>query len=726
MSLSNTPLHRVGALALAALAIIAVAGMLLLAAGGPASAGTTPLDDGDYRPVLQEDEPTATPTPTPTPTPGPRHAAPEACPGEPGNSNALKHVVDSGHYALFDVWWNPDEGELTNNVCPPSITDSGDRAPSGINIEAVPPTIIHIPSSAKVDLSTSTTYTEAKYKDVWDADNKENRDTDNDGTPDGVGDRMVWALPACPASGSLTASDLCISFSAALLRSEDWNGTIDYLVNHVHQIDIDKQDPRYVLVYDVPKVDDVPPYKPRWNSSDARRSKVSVAPGGYDRPMWFFTDRGAYEFQVHIQGYPDTSEINPTSGDGSVTSDVREYILHVGAEADLGVAMTVTPDSPSPGDDVTITIAASSAGPDEVPSAEVDVTLPVGLTYSSHTPASADFEEIDDDNDDNDPIWKWDIGSLASGASETLTITASVDAETHGKALDVKAAISATEPLTITETELDPETGQPVVDEAGEPVKVLNTYHVPVPDQNPDNDMDAEPITVASEANVDPMFQFTRSLSEDSSAGDSVGDPIRVYDPNNGDTLSYSLSGTDSDHFEIDSSGAISIATGKRIDYECRKRYDLRVHVSDGKDEFGNDDPSIDDTNALVIDIEEDTSKDSAERLDALVRYTVDPSMGPFNSTPASLNTEVTISASDRSLTYTCPGSWRYVWKERINGVFVQMENVSESDDEITVTSDVAQTRVFFITPSFIPDGNPDAEFVVNGGLSEEISVTWE
>ena len=74
-------------------------------------------------------------------------------------------MVDSGQYALFDVYWNPDEEELTNNTCPPSTeyvrVGRGariDRSPSSIDITAEPPTIIHIPHSAMVNLTDSTSY----------------------------------------------------------------------------------------------------------------------------------------------------------------------------------------------------------------------------------------------------------------------------------------------------------------------------------------------------------------------------------------------------------------------------------------------------------------------------------------------------------------------------------------------------------------------------------------
>ena len=90
--------------------------------------------------------------------------------------------------------------------------------------------------------------------------------------------------------------------------------------------------------------------KLRWDSSNARVSRVPVAAGEYDRPKWFFTSPGTYEFQVHITGDTNLTLDDPVNDNPSVNSDVRTYILHVGAESDLGVTMTAAPESPAPGD----------------------------------------------------------------------------------------------------------------------------------------------------------------------------------------------------------------------------------------------------------------------------------------------------------------------------------------------------------------------------------------
>jgi len=211
---------------------------------------------------------------------------------------------------------------------------------------------------------------------------------------------------------------------------------------------------------------------------------------------------------VNIQGYPDTAKDNPVSKDPSVTSDVREYILHVGAEADLSATMMVAPESPSPGvDNVTVTITAGNAsGKDEAQKTEVDINLPEGLTYSSHSPATDTVTE-------SEGVWTWDAGRMDPGASKTLTITATVDRGTHGKQLDVVATGFATEPLKITETVVDEETGEPVIDKnTGKPVERVVTHHVPVPDPDPTNNTAMRAITVWKKSEIGWPAKFTSTL----------------------------------------------------------------------------------------------------------------------------------------------------------------------------------------------------------------------
>ncbi len=589
---------QLSVMAVAALAVFAVAAVMLLAGGNSAQADTAATiapDNGGGHLLPMATDPTATPTPTP------RYPTPEPCPAEAASA------VDSGHIALFDVWWNPGEGELTNTSCPPTVehvpavTKKGkvltpardDRSPSSINIDE---TIIHIPNTHKATLNT-TDYPTAKYQKLWDADAKE---TPDESVP---GDGMVWALPACPPGVDTAADgDLCLMFSAALLNKADWTtppdapegavATIDYHVDHVHQVDIDKQKARYVLVYDGT------PSQPvlRWDSSNASVSTMPVPVGKYDRPMWFFTSRGTYQFQVHITGDPKrapasapglTGPQDPVSVDPAVNSDVREYIIHVGAEADLSVGMTATPDTASPPSNVTIAVTASNAGPDTAPGTKVKVTLPDGLTYKTAGAATGVTH-------DSGTV-TWTIGDLAvtnddntdtTDDSPTLTITATVAEGTKGTVQKVKATISATETLRIKEYVKDAN-GNIVRDANGQKTVRVTPYEVSVPDTDTGNNMAMATVTVPAMANLAPFFSVTRSVQETAETGDAVGAPIPAHDPD-GDPLTYWLTGAGRENFVVNGAGQITTSMCDDLDYEVQRSYDLKLHASDRKDRDGN------------------------------------------------------------------------------------------------------------------------------------------
>ena len=124
---------------------------------------------------------------------------------------------------------------------------------------------------------------------------------------------------------------------------------------------------------------------------------------------------------------------------------------------------------------------------------------------------------------------------------------------------------------------------------------------------------DGTPVVVALKEpfNSAPMFSAptaTRTLPENSGAGvDVVGGVITATDGDSGDTLTYSLTGTDAGSFEIDSSsGQISTKSGgtHNFDFEAAKKsYSVTVNVRDSKDAVGDADTAVDDTIAVTIDL---------------------------------------------------------------------------------------------------------------------------
>ena len=274
---------------------------------------------------------------------------------------------------------------------------------------------------------------------------------------------------------------------------------------------------------------------------------------------------------------------------------------------------------------------------DEAQETKVDVTLPDGLTYSSHAPATDTFADSDSDG-----VRTWDAGSLASGDSKTLTITATVGQNTHGQNLTVDATISATERVEVTET-----------NEQG--TEEVVTYHVPVPDPTPGNNTATGTTTVASEPNVEPMFLASRSVPENSAADTNVGDTIAVKEPNAADTLTFSLTGegtrTNSPYHPVSGGAQIAVANGTNLDYETTQSYDLTLGVSDGKNLAGDPDTSIDHTIAVRVDVTDDPWDNGT--------LSVTPSLSS-----TTLNTSVTFTAQVTGLP-SGHGSITYSWKTR-------------------------------------------------------------
>ena len=93
----------------------------------------------------------------------------------------------------------------------------------------------------------------------------------------------------------------------------------------------------------------------------------------------------------------------------------------------------------------------------------------------------------------------------------------------------------------------------------------------------------------------------TRSVPENTAAGDGIGDPIAASDPN-GDRLTYSLGGTDAASFDILASSG-QLQTKAALNYEARNTYAVTMSVRDGKDPEGNADSRTDDTIGVTINV---------------------------------------------------------------------------------------------------------------------------
>ena len=83
--------------------------------------------------------------------------------------------------------------------------------------------------------------------------------------------------------------------------------------------------------------------------------------------------------------------------------------------------------------------------------------------------------------------------------------------------------------------------------------------------------------------NTPPVFassSTTRSIPENTPAGVHIGEAVSAKDADAGDTLTYTLSGTDAASFDIDSTTG-QLKTKAALDYETKNSYSVTVKASD-------------------------------------------------------------------------------------------------------------------------------------------------
>ena len=103
-----------------------------------------------------------------------------------------------------------------------------------------------------------------------------------------------------------------------------------------------------------------------------------------------------------------------------------------------------------------------------------------------------------------------------------------------------------------------------------------------------------------------PTFPDTedgqRTIAENTRANRNIGTPFAATDPE-GDRLTYSLTGTDAGAFTIVTSSG-QLRTRDALDFETQSSYSVAVEVHDGRDGAGAASTTVDDTQSVIITIE--------------------------------------------------------------------------------------------------------------------------
>src|SRR5438477_280000 len=115
---------------------------------------------------------------------------------------------------------------------------------------------------------------------------------------------------------------------------------------------------------------------------------------------------------------PRTNTASASGGGETNTGNASASDLTtVTSQADIAVAKIVSSGSAMVGSNIDFTITVTNAGPSNATGVQVTDQLPAGLTFVSATPRAGTY---------NSGTGVWNIGAVAGGASETLTITATV------------------------------------------------------------------------------------------------------------------------------------------------------------------------------------------------------------------------------------------------------------------------------------------------------------
>ena len=281
---------------------------------------------------------------------------------------------------------------------------------------------------------------------------------------------------------------------------------------------------------------------------------VSATPGDSDPLQYTLSGTDALSFDIvstsgQIQTRSGVTYNYEAKSSYSVTVNVRDNRDSAGnTDSDDDDSITVTINLSNVDEPGTVTIAGVEEGGQELTASVTDI-----------------------DGTVSSPTWQWARGASASGTF--APISGATNSTYTAVAADVNRYLRATASYT------DPQG-------SGKSANAV-TGRISASNNEPEFDDDSA----------------TRSVPENSGANVNVGSPVSTTD-DDGDTLTYSLSGTDASSFTIDSgTGQIKTKNGITYNFESRFFYSVTVHVRDSKDAAGNANNSNDDDITVSINL---------------------------------------------------------------------------------------------------------------------------
>ena len=326
---------------------------------------------------------------------------PQPCGPDPNTPTAFMHEpheVTTGHFILFDAYWqnttggdtdDVNSGVLHTNLCPPKVTTTTQTDPegnttivtsltaSGLDVDEA---IIHV-------LDTHETTAVAGAAGDPNGDKLRLDQYTKVGAYIDAGDSVWWLRLDDPDLPGDQTTDLALGFSTMRFDGQYWGGAPDgglpfrYKFELQRNPGIDADDHPHFLTYRARESGQTEA-ELVWDTADPDDDShdVHMEAGQLADLQWIFTQPGTYELSVHLLGYvrrtaPSGADADwePISGNQTIaeTSEVKRYVIQVGSRLDeveppkFGVTRSI-PENSAAGTEVGDTIQLFGAEVDSI------------------------------------------------------------------------------------------------------------------------------------------------------------------------------------------------------------------------------------------------------------------------------------------------------------------------------------------------------------------------